>query len=247
MPRRKKDAAVHFGGVASEEEVSVNFTVDKLEEEIAAARTAIEKRKSISAKNRQTRANGRLFEEMILRSCRSYRRAGLATIKKVPEARRVVGRTGGRKSLMICANEAKADPDFMGSVSPDGRCMVFDAKHTDKDRILATALTDNQVRILESHEACGALCMVAVSFGFERFFMIPYSVWRDMKAVFGRKYIMPGDEAVQDYLVPFQELGVDKKKRPIIAVWFLGEAVPVVEEEEEEAPDEGDEDDLMFD
>ena len=137
---------------------------------------------------------------------------------------------------MICANAAKADPDFMGSVAPDGRCMIFDAKHTDKGKILLTALTKNQRDILDKHMACGADCFVAVSFGFEKYFMIPYAMWRDMKAEFGRQYILPEDEKIQGYSVPFDVTGANKHGEPLITVWFLGERVdvPVFEAEEPE-------------
>ena len=143
-------------------------------DELKAAEKERARRQKISASKSATRAAGRMFEEMILRACEAYKEKGIAVINKVPEARRVVGRTGGRTSMMICVNDKKADPDFEGSVAPNGRCIIFDAKHTAKDRILSQALSDHQVEIREKHFVCGSDCYVCVSFNFERFFMIPY-------------------------------------------------------------------------
>lgn len=213
---------------------TVEETLDQLSREMKAAKDAIEKKKRRSEANKSSRKNGRLFEDMIERACKFYEDSGMARITKVPEARKVVGRTGGRTSLMICANAAKADPDFIGSVAPDGKCMVFDAKHTDKEKILLTALTENQRDILDKHMSCGAECFVAVSFGFEKFYMIPYAIWKDMKGVFGRQYILPDDEQIQPYAVSFEITGQDKHGELLMTVWFLGQRaeIPVFEEEE---------------
>ena len=232
-PKRKKveEEDVEEIGFVSSGEMSVEETLDQLSREMEEAKAEIEKRQKRSESNKSSRKNGRIFEDMIERACKFYENAGLARITKVPEARRVVGRTGGRTSLMICANAAKADPDFMGSVAPDGKCMVFDAKHTDKGKILLNALTDNQRDIMAAHEKCGARCFVAVSFSFEQYYMIPYDMWRDMKAVFGRQYILPDDPQIQPYSVPFEVTGQTKKGEELVTVWFLGERadVPVAE------------------
>lgn len=206
---------------------TVEETLDQLSREMKAAKEEIEKKRRRSEANKSSRKNGRLFEDMIERACKFYEDSGMARITKVPEARKVVGRTGGRTSLMICANAAKADPDFIGSVAPDGKCMVFDAKHTDKEKILLTALTENQRDIMAAHEKCGARCFVAVSFGFKKYFMIPYDMWRDMKAVFGRQYILPDDPQIQGYSVPFEITGQTEKGEPLVTVWFLGDVAGV--------------------
>lgn len=228
-PKRKKveEEDVEEIGFVSSEDMTVEETLDALTREMDEAKAEIEKKQKRAEANRASRKNGRVFEDMIERACKFYQEAGMARITKVPEARRVVGRTAGRGSLMICANAAKADPDFMGSVAPDGKCMVFDAKHTDKGKIQLNALTDNQRDIMAAHEKCGARCFVAVSFGFEKYYMIPYDMWRDMKKVFGRQYILPDDEQIQVYSVPFEITGQTKKGEPIITVWFLGERVDV--------------------
>lgn len=171
---------------------------------------------AVAAKNKKSRQEGKLFEAMIDRACDLYEAEGVAMITKVPEPRKVIGRTGGRTSAMICINDKKAHPDYMGSVSPDGHCIVFDAKHTDKDRMQRTALSEHQAEILEKHEQCGAKCFVVVSFSFEDFFMVPYDVWRDMRAVFGRQYIEQKDDALKPYRIS-SKIGADGER----IVWFL--------------------------
>lgn len=175
----------------------------------------------VRARNKKVRHEGGKFEDMILAACAVYRERGVAEIDKVPEPRKVVGRTGGRTSAMICINAAKAHPDFMGSVAPEGKCIVFDAKHTDKDRIQQNALTENQTKILRSHQRCGADCFVAVSFEFEDFFLIPFGVWDGMKDFFGRKYILPTDDGIQQFRVE-STIGKDDKGKLVQTVWFLG-------------------------
>lgn len=228
-PKRKQveEEVIEEVESVSSGSMSVEETLDQLTREMDEAKAEIEKKQKRAEANKSSRRNGRVFEDMIERACKFYEEAGLARITKVPEARRVVGRTAGRGSLMICANAAKADPDFMGSVAPDGKCMVFDAKHTDKGKILLNALTENQRDIMAAHEKCGARCFVAVSFGFEKYYMIPYDMWRDMKAVFGRQYILPDDEQIQKYSVPFEITGQTKKGDELVTVWFLGRRVDV--------------------
>lgn len=222
----------------------VDLMMDKITQEMEDAKAEAERRQRISVSNRETRKHGRMFEEMIERACEVYKAEGRAVIKKIPEPRRVVGRTGGRKSMMICVNEKKADPDFQGSLAPDGKFIVFDAKHTDKEKILKNALTETQAEMLDAHLSCGAACYVAVSFGFERFFLIPYAVWKDMKSVFGRQYILPDDDGIQTYAVPFGVTGYDKNKNPLITVWFLGQPDKIPEIE---ATEDREDDFILFD
>lgn len=202
-------------------EAAVSLAEGKINEELEEAKALVEKQQTRSAKNRATRAAGRAFEEAILRACTVYRDNGIAMVNKVPENRKVVSRTGGRTSMMICVNAAKADPDFMGSLAPTGKCIVFDAKQTDKGKIQLIALTDHQREIMDGHMACGAECYVAVSFEFKKYYLIPYSMWRDMKAVFGRQYILPDDPQIQPYAVPFSTT-VDRYGNVKPVVWFLG-------------------------
>ena len=63
-------------------------------------------------RNRANRIRGANFEQMIVRACEEYKAERAAVISKVPEPRRVIGRTGGRSSQMICVNAEKAHPDL---------------------------------------------------------------------------------------------------------------------------------------
>ena len=62
-------------------------------------------------------------------------------------------------------------------------------------------LTDEQIDRLTLHHKMGAATYVLVSFGLEDFYRIPWEVWRDMKAIYGRKYIKAAD--VEQYRVPY--------------------------------------------
>lgn len=189
------------------------------EQDLNAIISAAETMLPIAERNRAARAAGKSFELMIEHACDAYQKVGKAMVTKVPEARQVIGRTGDRRSQMICVNGKKAHPDFMGSVSPNGRTIVFDAKHTGKDRLLKTALTPTQTYIMEAHYRCGAWCFIAASFSFEEFFLIPYSIWKNMKDHVGRNYLLATDEAIQKYRLPFDRDMNDKGKG---YVWFLG-------------------------
>lgn len=204
----------------------------KQSEELAALyEKAMQTRKE---RNRQNRLDGRLFEESIDRACEAYRAAGRCMVVKVPEARRVIGRTGNRSSAMICVNAKKAHPDYMGSVSPEGKTIVFDAKHTGSGKLAYTALSEHQREIMDAHERCGAECYVMASFGGDDCFLIPYDFWKNMAAKVGRKSILPIDRSIQEYRVPVTYI-VNKKKEEVPVVWFLGDVA--------ELPGEGEEDD----
>ena len=182
----------------------------------------------VRARNRKVRIEGTKFEKMLLWACLSYRRDGIAEISKIPEARRVVGRTGNRSSLMICANAGKAHPDFMGTLAPGGKSVVFEAKHTDKDRIQQNAVSEFQDELLTSHQRMGASCYVMVSFQFREFFRIPYDFWKNMKSEVGRKYLLPTDEAIQGFRIPLEvclmSANEDEEPKPVEVVWFLPKA-----------------------
>ena len=96
--------------------------------------------------------------------------------------------------------EKQAQPDYKGTLK-GGRAIVFEAKHTDGDRLQQSVVSEEQEKQLNRHAALGAECFVLVSFGFQQFFRIPWETFRDMKARYGRKYIKPED--VQEYKVRY--------------------------------------------
>lgn len=145
-----------------------------------------------SSTNKHSRDSGKMFESHIETACEYYRMTGQAEIEKTPEARTVVGRTGDRHSQMICVNAKKSQPDFKGTIS-GGKSVVFEAKHTDTDRIEYSRVTESQRERLDKHNKMGADCFILVSFGFKVYARIPYDDWENMKKLYGRKYITAED------------------------------------------------------
>ncbi len=85
--------------------------------------------------------------------------------------------------------------------------MVFEAKYTDNASIKQDAVTDAQTEALNLHAALGAKCYVIVSFGAGNFYRIPWGVWRNMKKIYGHKYINIAE--VEQYRVIMRDGIVD--------------------------------------
>ena len=94
----------------------------------------------------------------------------------------------------------QAQPDYKGTLK-GGRSVVFDAKHTDADRMTRSVISAEQEKELNGHLSLGAECFVLISFGFQQYFRVPWEVFRDMKEHFGRKYIKPED--LKEYSVKY--------------------------------------------
>lgn len=138
---------------------------------------------------RRSNAAGAMFESMLSASCSYYREKNVAIIEKTPEPMRTLQPYGERKQgRYIACFEKQAQPDYKG-VLCDGRAIIFEAKHTDKDRILESVITETQRRNLNDFQRMGAQCFVMVSMGFREFFRIPWKVFGDMKSRYGRKYM----------------------------------------------------------
>lgn len=135
----------------------------------------------------QSRIAGEQFEEIIAASLLWYEQRGAACVEKTPEPMKPLRPPNSQGRFLACYVKA-GQPDFKGTLT-GGRSVVFEAKHTDADRIKYERLTDEQVEKLSTHHALGAAAFVVVSFGLQAFYRIPWEVWRDMKAIFGRKYI----------------------------------------------------------
>lgn len=147
----------------------------------------------------QSKRAGEHFENAIEASCIWYREHGLACIDKTPEPTKQLSKPNYKGQFLACYEKA-AQPDYQGTLE-GGRSVVFEAKHTDTDRIQYGRLTKDQIDDLEMHYKLGAVAFVLVSFGFEGYFRIPWEVWRDMKAIYGRKYITPKE--AERYRVPY--------------------------------------------
>lgn len=140
-----------------------------------------------SQRGRQSRIMGDHFENLIAASLRWYEDKGVACIEKTPEPMKPLRAPNRQGQFLACYVKA-GQPDFKGTLT-GGRSVVFEAKHTDGDRIEYNRLTDEQVEKLSTHHKLGAAAFVLVSFGLQDFYRIPWEVWRDMKAIYGRKHI----------------------------------------------------------
>lgn len=147
----------------------------------------------------RSRAAGEQFEAIIEASCLHYRLKRQAEIEKTPEPTRQLGKMDRYGRFTACY-EKKAQPDYKGTVT-GGSSVVFEAKHTDADRLQQSAVTQEQEKRLDWHMELGAECFVLVSFGFREFFKVPWEVFRSMKEHYGRKYIKPED--VQEYRIKY--------------------------------------------
>lgn len=138
-----------------------------------------------------SRATGEGFEAQILTACAYYRAHGIAEIDKTPEPIKVI--SGRRQNPSGCWSfEAvftkQAQPDFQGTID-GGRSVVFEAKATDKDRILQSAVTDEQSHAMQSHAQKGALAFVLVCLRGRAVYRVMWEDWQNMKELFGNKYM----------------------------------------------------------
>lgn len=160
--------------------------------------TAAKYRASVQGK--MNRAQGLHFESLIERSCDHYMRVGMAYIEKTPEPMRVIGVIDRQRGIFKTVFSKAAQPDYKGTMV-NGQAVVFEAKHTDTDRIKQDAVTKDQWNALDFHESMGARCFVIVALGM-KYYRVPWVQWKDMKADFGHKYMNAADLA--DYEIPYQ-------------------------------------------
>lgn len=148
-------------------------------------------RAEAAIRGRQCRLAGSLFEQMIDMACLWYAEQGIAVIEKTPEPMRPISRPNRAGQFKACYTK-QAQPDYKGTLR-GGRTIVLEAKHTDLDHIAFDRVSDEQRRELTAYHDMGAVAVVLVSFGMQHFYCLPWTVWRDMKACFGRKYIKAED------------------------------------------------------
>ena len=151
--------------------------------------TAAEAMRSIqrSIQGLQSRRAGESFESLIESSLKWYELHGYASIEKTPEPMRPLRRPNRQGQFLACYVKS-AQPDFKGTLA-GGRSVVFEAKHTDSDRIEYSCLTDEQIEKLRVHHALGAVCFVLVEFGLQDYFRIPWEIWSAMKEIYGHKHM----------------------------------------------------------
>ena len=139
----------------------------------------------------QSKRAGEFFENLIGASLRWYEINGLACVEKTPEPMKPLRAPNQRGQFLACYVKS-GQPDFKGTLT-GGRSIVFEAKHTDGDRIKDSRLTAEQVDKLSMHHKLGAVAFVLVSFGLQDFYRIPWEVWASMEEIYGRKHMKQQD------------------------------------------------------
>ncbi|MEA4922191.1 MAG: Holliday junction resolvase RecU [Eubacteriaceae bacterium] len=142
------------------------------------------------------KVQGKHFEDMIENACVEYKHAGKAYIEKNQEPF-VVTRSLGRGQFSGHFR-GSAQTDYTG-VMAGGRTVCFEAKHTDTDRMLQSAVKDHQAEDLDHKAELGAICFVIVGMKTEMY-NVPWQTWKRMKELFGHKYMNAED--LKPYKVP---------------------------------------------
>lgn len=153
---------------------------------------------------RRNRELGEQLEEYIKAACELYRLYHLAEVEKTPEPVKVMGakhRLSNGAFGFEGVFTAQAQPDFKGTLK-GGRSVVFEAKASESGQIRQTVVTPEQARALTSHAALGAAAFVLVSLSLRDFYRVPWSVWTDMKSLYGHKYMSATE--LEDYRVSFK-------------------------------------------
>jgi recombination protein U len=147
-------------------------------------------RAAYAAQGRAARKAGGDFESYLLNLFELYSNYGIMHVEKTPEPMKII-RPAGPGQFLACF-EKSAQPDFKGTLR-GGRTIVLEAKHTDADRILQSALTDNERDELATYYRMGAVAGVIVSFGLKKFCYVPYIAWAHMEQFAGYKHIKAAD------------------------------------------------------
>ena len=141
-----------------------------------------------SIRGAQNRARGQVFEQIVQAAANYYEQKGISVIHKTPEPMKVLSAYSRKQGQFICCFAKKAQPDFKG-ILMDSTMILFDAKHTDKDRIRRDVVTREQEECFEKYMQMGAMCFIVVSLGFENYYRVPWIVFRDMKKIYGHQYM----------------------------------------------------------
>lgn len=164
---------------------------------------------------------GEQFENIIKAACDFYRDNGIAEIDKTPEPMRALYPMENGK-FVACFTK-RAQPDFKGCLN-SGRCVCFEAKHTEQGEIKQSVVTEEQTRVLDSYNTMRAECFVVVSFGFFAFYKIPWGVWKNMKQIYGRKYLTPQDVVQYKIIFKYGVLDFLRKAELRLPVGKVGDA-----------------------
>ena len=146
---------------------------------------------------RRSKVAGETFERYITNACEFYLRNDWAHIEKTPEPFHITGKE--KNGVVRGYYEKKGQPDYKG-VLCDGTGIMFEAKHTDSDRINQNVVTDTQWKSLDIYEQFGAHCYVMVSLGLVKFYRVPWKIWKQMKERFGHKFMT--EQELEPYRLP---------------------------------------------
>ena len=147
----------------------------------------------------QSRVAGATFESTIETSLQWYEEREILKAKKTPEPMKPLGKPDAQGHFRACYTKA-AQVDFSGTMI-GGRSVRFEAKQTNSDRFERKRLTDEQMDDLRGNEKLGALCFVLLCFDLDRFYRVPWRIWDNMKAEYGRQYVTEAD--LQIYRIPY--------------------------------------------
>ncbi len=147
----------------------------------------------------RNREAGAAFEGLIQTALGWYEAKGIAKVEKTPEPMRPLSKPNGRGQFLACFTK-QAQADYTGTMR-DGRSVRFEAKQTDTEKVAYSRLTKTQQDDLDAHQKLGALCFVLLCFGADRFYRIPWGVWKNMKKIFGHMYVTEAE--ISNYRVPF--------------------------------------------
>lgn len=132
-----------------------------------------------------------MFEHRLDMSFEYLRRTGAAIIEKTPEPMKPLSQPNEYGQFKACFTKS-AQPDYKG-VQKGGRMLAYEAKFTSKERINQSRVTEMQAKYLSDYERMGARCYVLVGFMSGAVYRVPWSVWENMKAMFGRQYLTEND------------------------------------------------------
>ena len=137
---------------------------------------------------RRNKVNGKAAEILVGDACAVYEAEQVAMIEKNPEPVHILKAIGDQGGLYIARFEKKAKPDFEG-VLHTGQSIIFDVKCTEKDRIKASALSEDQAAYLERYHNMRALSFILVCLQFKDYYMVPWLNWKNMKGQYGHMYM----------------------------------------------------------
>lgn len=150
---------------------------------------------------KQSRINGKYLEDLITAGNEFYENLNIATVEKTPEPMRVIANYNKEKGQFISCFEKQAQPDFKG-VLYTGQAVIFEAKHTDGDRINQSVVTQVQQENFFKYEKMNAICFVIISIRFEHFYRVPWKVFSGMKEIYGHKHMTV--EELTPYEIPLK-------------------------------------------